>query len=278
MKAAPPPTPTYTLKSIEKMLGLGRGVIASIIHAGFVTPSRGARNEYRFSFQDVVLLRTAHDLMAANIPSRRMLRSLKQLKAKLPKELPLSGLRIAAIGKDVVVRDGDAQWAAESGQLLMDFEIAHEGGAVTFLTRDPEPAEDVVSDADLWFARAEALEAKDIAAAEKAYRRALEYAPDHTDAYVNLGALLCEAGRCAEAVKLYDIAIRHCPQAPLLYFNRGIALEERNRYADALKSYERCIELAPDLADAHYNAARLYEKSGQAQKAVRHYSAYRRLQ
>ena len=277
MKAAPPP-PTYTLKSIEKMLGLGRGVIASIIHAGFVTPSRGARNEYRFSFQDVVVLRTAHDLMAANIPSRRMLRSLKQLKAKLPKELPLSGLRIAAIGNDVVVRDGDAQWAADSGQLLMDFEIAHAGGAVTFLARDPEPTEDVVSDADLWFARGEALEAKDIAAAEKAYRRALEYAPDHTDAYVNLGALLCEAGRCAEAVKLYDIAIRHCPQAPLLYFNRGIALEERNRHADALKSYERCLELAPDLADAHYNAARLYEKSGQAQKAVRHYSAYRRLQ
>jgi tetratricopeptide (TPR) repeat protein len=277
VKAAPAPA-TYTLKSIEKMLGLGRGVIASIVNAGFVTPSRGARNEYRFSFQDVVLLRTAHDLMAANIPSRRMLRSLKRLKAKLPKELPLSGLRIAAIGSDVVVRDGDAQWEAESGQLLIDFEIAHERGAVTFLKRGPEPAEDAVADADVWFARGEALEADDAAAAEKAYRRALEYAPDHTDAYVNLGALLCEAGRWAEAVKLYDVAIRYCPQAPLLYFNRGIALEERHRYADALKSYERCLELAPDLADAHYNAARLYEQSGQAQKAVRHYSAYRRLQ
>ena len=34
---------------------------------GFVTPSRGKRREYRFSFQDVVLLRTAHSLQAAQI-------------------------------------------------------------------------------------------------------------------------------------------------------------------------------------------------------------------
>ena len=276
MKSAAPAT--YTLKSIEKMLGLGRGVIASIVNAGFVTPTRGVRNELRFSFQDVVLLRTAHHLMAANIAPRRMLRSLKKLKAKLPKELPLSGLRISAVGSDVVVRDGGAQWEAESGQLLMDFEIAHDEGAVTFLTRATTVADDADADADLWFTRAEQLEANDVAAAEKAYRHALSIAPDHADAYINLGALLCEAGRCAEALKLFDIAIRHCAQAPLLYFNRGIALEDGNRIEEALKSYERCLELAPELADAHYNAARLYEQRGQVQMAVRHYSAYRRLQ
>jgi tetratricopeptide (TPR) repeat protein len=79
-------------------------------------------------------------------------------------------------------------------------------------------------------------------------------------------------------VKLFDVAMRHCPQAPLLHFNRGIALEDGNRLEEALQSYERCLELAPNLADAHYNAARLYEQRGQAQLAVRHYSAYRRLQ
>ena len=276
MKSAAPAT--YTLKSIEKMLGLGRGVISSIVNAGFVTPTRGARNELRFSFQDVVLLRTAHHLMAANIPPRRMLRSLKKLKSRLPQELPLSGLRISAVGNDVVVRDGGAQWEAESGQLLMDFEIAHGEGAVTFLSRAPAATDSSDADAEFWFERAEQLEANDVAAAEKSYRRALSIAPDHADSYINLGALLCEAGRCPEAVKLFDVAIRHCPQAPLLHFNRGIALEDGNRLEEALKSYERCLELAPDLADAHYNAARLYEQRGQVQLAVRHYSAYRRLQ
>ena len=59
------------------MLGLSRGVVAGLIAAGFVTPSRGPRNEYRFTFQDLVLLRTALALQAARIPPRRILRSLR---------------------------------------------------------------------------------------------------------------------------------------------------------------------------------------------------------
>jgi len=38
------------------------------------------------------------------------------------------------------------------------------------------------------------------------------------------------------------------------------------------------VELAPDFADAHFNAARLYEQLGRGQLALRHFSAYRRLQ
>ena len=54
----------YTIRSIQEMLGLSRGVISSLIAAGFVAPTRGPRNEYRFTFQDVVLLRTAVELAA----------------------------------------------------------------------------------------------------------------------------------------------------------------------------------------------------------------------
>src|SRR5438552_19167959 len=114
---------TYTLSGIQSMLGLSRAVITSLIAAGFVTPSRGKRREYRFSFQDVVLLRTAYSLQAAQIPPRRILRSLQRLKATLPSELPLTGLRIAAVGNDIAVREGGMQWDAESGQLLIDFEV-----------------------------------------------------------------------------------------------------------------------------------------------------------
>ena len=114
---------TFTLSSIQSMLGLSRSVITSLVAAGFVTPTRGKRQEYRFSFQDVVLLRTAYSLQAANIPPRKILRSLQRLKATLPEELPLSGLRIAAVGSEIAVREGDKHWNAESGQLLMDFEV-----------------------------------------------------------------------------------------------------------------------------------------------------------
>ena len=269
----------YTLRHIEEMLGLGRSVITSLISAGFVSPGRGARNEYRFTFQDVVLLRTAYELRASRIPPRRMLRSLRLLKAKLPAELPLSGLRITAIGNDVAVRDGASHREVETGQLLLDFEVASCAGTVSFLQRTAGAAPHRPPGAAQWFARGEQLEEEgDTGAAESAYRHALDAAPDHANAYLNLGAMLCEEGRCDAAVTLYDQAIRHCPDAPLIHFNRAIALEDLAREREALQSYERSLELAPDLADAHYNAARLHEKLGEAQGALRHYSAYRRLQ
>jgi tetratricopeptide (TPR) repeat protein len=268
----------YTVRSIREMLGLSRTVLAGFIDAGFVQPSRGARNEYRFTFQDVVLLRTAQGLHAARIPPRKILRSLKRLKAALPQELPLSGLRITAVGSDIAVRNGSTQWEAESGQLLMDFEVAPVRGAVAILQHAPAPAGSP-RDADEWFARAEELEESHLhSEAEAAYRRALQLAPDHADAWLNLGAMLCEAQRCEEAVALYDQALLHCPDESLLHFNRAIALEDQGRQREAIAGYEACLRLAPDLADAHFNAARLHEQAGNAQKAVRHFSAYRRLQ
>lgn len=269
----------YTLRGIQEMLGLSRAVISRLINAGFVSPARGVRNEYRFTFQDVVLLRTATGLQAARIPPRKILRSLQRLKDALPKELPLTGLRITAIGNDIAVHDGGNHWEAESGQLLMDFDVTPTQGTVAFLQRAPQAAEGAPQDADEWFARGEQLEeAKATSEAEAAYRHALTLAPDYADAWLNLGAMMCEAGRCDEAVELYDDALKHCPDEALLHFNRAIALEDQGRTQEAIKSYEACLRLAPDLADAHYNAARLFEKLGNTQKAVRHLSAYRRLE
>lgn len=264
------------------MLGLSRAVITGLIEAGFVKPARGPHNEYRFSFQDVVLLRMAHGLRAARIPPRRIVRSLQRLRAALPRELPMTGLRISAVGGDVAVRDGSRQWEVETGQLLMDFEVAQVAGSVAFLPRERPGVQPPVAEeraADDWFVHGEELEASGAtAAAEAAYRRAVALAPDHADAWLNLGAMLCDDGRCDEAIAVYDEALRHCAGAPLLHYNRAIALEDAGRPREALAAYDASLRLAPDLADAHFNAARLHERLGNEQKALRHLSAYRRLQ
>jgi tetratricopeptide (TPR) repeat protein len=262
---------TYSLRDLQAMLGVSKAVISGLVASGFVTPSRGKRREYRFSFQDVVLLRTAHSLQAAQIPPRKILRSLKHLKATLPQELPLSGLRITAVGSEIAVKQGATQWQADSGQLLMDFEVVPAQGTVSFLSRVPEASTD-------WFQRGIELEGSDKRAAEQAYLRAIGDAPASADAYLNLGVLLCDAKRCDEAVTLYRHGLRHCPDEPLLHFNLAVALEDLERIEDALAAYERCMALSPGFADAHYNAARLHEMLGHATKAIRHYSEYRRLQ
>ena len=274
----------YTLRHIEQMLALSRSVVMGLIEAGFVAPARGPRNELRFSFQDVVLLRTAFALREANIPPKRLLRQLKTLRERLPAELPMSGLRIKAIGNDVAVKEGNAHWGAESGQLLMDFEVAASPqGNVAFLSREPAAAPapapaPLTPTAQDWFQRGEAMETMDLRAAEEAYRKALALAPDHVYAAVNLGALLCDAGRAADAYAVLEASIRQQPDEPLLHYNAAIALEDLNHRREALVRYEACLRLAPDFADAHHNAAKLCEQLGDRQGALRHYSAYRRLQ
>lgn len=280
---------TYTLSSIQSMLGLSRAVVTGLVAAGFVTPSRGPRREYRFSFQDVVLLRTAYSLQAARVPASRIVRALKKLKSSLPDELPLTGLRITAVGSDVAVREGERQWDAESGQLLMDFEVKPAHGQVQVLAEPPaatattlragppEPA-DRSTDARAAFELGVSLEAAAPVEAEQAYREAIRLAPDFVDPYLNLGVLLIDGRRGADAVTLYRQAIQRGHDDALLYFNLGVAYEDLGQPGQALDCYETSIHLAPELADAHYNAARLHEQRGDARQAIRLYSQYRRLQ
>ncbi len=266
----------YSQKRVQELLGISRNAITQLVNAGFVSPARGARNEHQFSFQDLMLLRTAHALQKAKIPSRKILRSLQRLKATLPDELPLTGLRITAIGADVAVRNRDGQWEADTGQLLIDFEVAPRDGTLAFI--EPHaPRNESACEAAAWFARAEGLEAVDPASAEAAYRKALLLAPDYVAAYLNLGAMLCESKRCDEAIELYDSALMNCTGSALMHFNRAVALEDQGRLEEAIASYELSLRLEPSLADAHFNIGRLQEKRGDTRGALRHYSAYRRL-
>jgi tetratricopeptide (TPR) repeat protein len=263
----------YSLRDIESMLGISKAVISRLVASGFITPSRGKRREYRFSFQDVVLLRTAHSLQSANIAPRKIVQSLRRLRATLPASVPLSGLRISAVGSQVVIREGGEQRQVDTGQLLIDFELEATAERISVMPPAGEPA-----DAHGWFERGVALETSDRAAAEQAYRRAIAAAPAYVDPVLNLGVMLGDAGRHDEAVRLYRRAIEQCPLEPVLYFILAVALEDSQHAEQALAGYERCMQLAPGFADAHFNAARLHEQLGHATQAIRHYSAYRRLQ
>jgi len=266
---------SFTLKRVQQMLGLSRRTVTGLIAAGFVAPLRGPRSAYRFSFQDLMLLRTAFALQQASIPPRKILRSLAKLKAELPQDLPLTGLRITAIGADVAVRDRSGRWQADTGQWLMDFEVSTADGSVSIL---PVAATASAPTAVELFRNGEALEKTDPLAAEAAYRQAITSDPGRPGPYLNLGAMLCEAGRCDEAVELYERAVSTVGAEPLIHFNHAIALEDQQRPDRAAAAYRRALELDGQFADAHYNLGMLLERQGDGQGALRHFNAYRRLQ
>ncbi len=266
----------YSLSGVSKLLGLSRSIVSGLIDAGFVTPSRGRRNEFRFTFQDLVMLRAARGLSEAGLSSVRILRSLRRLKAQLPEGRPLVGLRIEAVGDAVVVREGGSQWQPHDGQLLLGFTIASDAGRVAFIdTTAPGPASASPS-APESFERGVLLEETSTDDACEAYRIAIELDDAHCAAYNNLGRLLHERGDLAQAEEIYRRGIARCPPDSTLLFNLGVLLEDAHRNAEAANAYREALKASPDMADAHYNLALLYEASGLHREAVRHLSAFKK--
>src|SRR5689334_8823544 len=220
--------PSYGVADVERVLQMSRGTIRSLIRAGFVSPARGPRREYLFSFQDLIVLRTARALNAANVPSRHITRSLKQLRSHLPDQVPLSGLSIRAVGDRVVVQEGKRRWQADSGQYLLDIDVSVAGGQLSLLERAPAPPR---VDAEDWFNRGWDLEKEDGVQARDAYGRALELNPAHTGAAINLGRLLHEARELDLAERVYRAALQHRHDEPLLLFNLAVLLEDVGRGA-----------------------------------------------
>src|SRR5882724_2012181 len=108
----------YGAREVAKMLGLSVVPVSLNVKAGFLEPTRGARGQLRFSFQDLVLLRTAQGLVSARIAPRRVRSALRKLKEQLPEGRPLRGVHIRAEGDRIVVGDGGSSWSPESGQVL----------------------------------------------------------------------------------------------------------------------------------------------------------------
>ena len=270
----------YTARDVAKIVGLSVGQVRSYARAGFLTPERGDLGELRFSFQDLLLLQTAKGLMKARVPSARVRRALARLKSQLPGGRSLTGVRIVADGRRIVVADGASLWEPESGQALLNFEVADVARRVAPLAR--RQAEDARRraadmDADDWYDLGYELEPMDIEQARDAYRRAIELAPEHVDAHVNLGRLLHEAGEVAAAAAHYRVAMQAAPDDVTPAFNLGVALSDLGQLEYALSAYERVLELDPHYADAHYNVAHVCEKLGRKATALRHLKAYRRL-
>ena len=266
-------TAGYSVREVGKLLGLSRSIVSGLIDAGFVTPARGPRREYRFSFHDLVLLRAAQGLSEARLPAAKILRSLRRLRTQLPPQLPLTGLRIEAVGDSVVVTEGQAQWQPDDGQYVLRFQVESPQGKLSIIdidkpsaTSDEEPFEKAVS-----------LEDRNAEAACIAYREALQANPRHLAAYTNLGRLLHQLGRLAEAETVYRDGVEKCGTDATLLFNLAVLMEDLKRYREAADLYRAALSVAPDLADAHFNLALLCDAQGLRQEAVRHLSAFRKL-
>src|SRR5256884_2528212 len=200
----------YTSRDVAKLLGLTVAQVRGFARDGFLTPGRGPRGELLFSFQDLVILRTAKGLVAARIPTRRIRRALRRLRTELPRGRSLAELRITAEDDRIVVSDGESTWSPESDQMQLDFAISDLATRAAPMARRAARAARLVEQdlsAQDWYDLGLELEVAAPIEARDAYRRALQLHPPHAHPHVNPGPPLHQPGLLRETA-------RHSPPAP----------------------------------------------------------------
>ena len=228
------------------------------------------QGHFRFSFQDLVLLRSTKALEQQNLGVRRTWRALRAVRALLPESRPLSSVRVVAAADRVLVRESNTAWEPESGQTLFEFALDDVERSPASPSGHPATAKIVSTDtADYWFERGLRLdraEAHENAAV--AYRRALELESSHVNARINLGRLMHTARDYRTAESLYREALQLDPDHPVAAFNLGVVLEDQGDQHAAISCYRQAVLTDPDLPDAHYNLARLHEFRGEQMLAA----------
>jgi tetratricopeptide (TPR) repeat protein len=264
----------YTTVEVLRILGVTEQELRACLRAALYPVT--SLKLSRFSFQDLILLRTAKELCRAGIPVSRIRRILASLKSQLPAEQQLSTVKIYADGRRVVVWDALGRWQPDSGQFLLNFDAGDIMGAprVKTLTTRGRPQ---VAGAQQWLERGMYLEESSPEEARQAYREALRLDPSLVDAHINLGFLLHRDGRLAEAEQCYRAAIAYAPGEILGYFNLAVVLEDQGDRKGSIEAYEAVIARRPYFTDAHHHVALLYEAEGRRADAIRHYSMARKL-
>ena len=265
----------YTTREVSELIGLKPDQVRHYVRRKLLRPPRGQRGEYRFTFQDVVLLRSAKGLLDANVSPRRANKVLLKLQAEFKQIKSLAAVRIFADGNNVVVREDSQVWDVESGQGHLDFAVQQLADNIANIAnRNLIIAKESAGlDSDEWYNLGLDLEEVDADKAPDAYGRAIELDPHNADAHVNLGRLLQLKGNLKQAKRHYELALKAVSNHQLAYYNVGTVYDELNDVEKAAEFYG----LAPGVPDAHYNLSRIYEIQGDELSALRHMRQYRQL-
>jgi tetratricopeptide (TPR) repeat protein len=267
----------YDSKDLERLFGLPPSAVRALARAGNINPVR-RKGKLHYTFQDLVVLRTASALRAAKITPQRINRTLKELRSALPSEASLNQVSLTALGNRIAIRENGTLRESESGQYALALEIVEEKGKLHLIKRQevamPTQSPSAAQTSDELYDRALALEDSAPEEARLGYEAILKADPHHLEARINLGRLLHEAGRLREAEEVYRGAAQ---REALLTFNLAVLLEDLGREPDAITAYRETLAMDPGFADAHFNIARLYERAQDVQASLRHLLAYRRM-
>lgn len=269
----------YSLRDAAKLFKLNEGRLRYWEKVGLVARSGEVSNKRYYTFQDLIGLRAAKDLLAEGVAPRSVYKSLRALRDSLPRvPRPLNTLRIVADGQRLVVRDDRGAYDARTGQVVLDFDVSSLRADVVRVLKRGGRENDHRRAYEQYLEGCKLDESEaTYDGAEAAYRRAVELDPSLANALTNLGNLMFKRGRPDEAEQCYRRALAIDPEQPEAYYNLGFLLYDRGEVQEAIDGFKRALGSDPAFADAHFNLAMAYHDAGRAADAKPHWEAYLRL-
>jgi tetratricopeptide (TPR) repeat protein len=132
------------------------------------------------------------------------------------------------------------------------------------------PADPVAPQA--WLLLGEALgRMQNPAAAEQAFRAALEMSPQYIDAQGKLADVLLQQGRHAEAAAAYRTYLAAMPANPAAHHGLGLAMANSGEVAGAVDVFARAVTLEPRNAEFRTSLGTALASSGRLSEGIAQY-------
>jgi tetratricopeptide (TPR) repeat protein len=259
----------FSVQQAARLLGISPRRLRHWDKIGFIPRTIENSDGCFYSFQDLVGLKAAVELIAGGISLQQVTRSLEFIRKKFPEIEKLSQLKFFARNNMLMMRYNGNSFDPISGQLLMSFEEDGPVAPKSFTSKKKERNQ------LFWFEYGLRYDIEGRwQLAVRAYRKALRMDPTLVDCWNNLATIYYRVGRKKKAVRFYRNALKINPGYKLAYYNLGNIFEEMKRYQPAVKMYLKAIELDANYYDAHYNLALVYDKTHCYPEACHHWGIY----
>ena len=264
-----PVADVYTQTEVARLLGMTRSRLRSLDRAGVVSPTGRRKGRRAYTFNDIIALRAARDLLVNKVRLRDVARAITRIRETLPRVVrPLSELRIASDGQQVVVNTDEGKCEPVSGQMLLNFDVKDLHQDVVRVLRPAAGRQGARTAYELYLQASQLDEDPEtMDEAEALYRAALKHDPWLAIVYTNLGNIRFRRGDETQAEKLYRCALELEKTQPEAQYNLGYMMLNRGEPALCIGYFEGAIASDPRFADAYFNLAMAYEQVGDSQRA-----------
>jgi len=271
---------TFSTKDVAQFFDISEGRLRYWDRSGFLCPSGHDGRRRCYTFQDLINVRTAKTLLENKVSLQRVRRILEMIAERIPSSPhPVSRLRIMSDSRTVVVVDEQCEFEADTGQLLLDFNVRQlEEKVVSELPRYKEKL--TKRTAYEWYLEGCRLDEHEetMAQAEEAYHKAIHIDPTLANAYTNLGNLLYRTGSVEDAKVLYNKAIEVDTKQPEAHYNLGFIEFEQANLQTAKECFTTAVQLDSTCADAHFNLAMTLFRLNHYDRARYHWQRYLKLE